>query len=144
MDIKQWGFSLAAVFASLYIVGFIISILSSQLQCYKISWTTSASQGAIWASYPTIVYGLATYFEFIRKPFSNTLIGFGIPEQTAEVVGVGYLVMLMIWIATVWNIHNTEKAACNPDLKEMSEFKKKLLVDLEKKEKEKEKNAEAK
>jgi hypothetical protein len=144
MDFKQWGLSLVAVYAALYVVGLGISVLSSQLQCSKINWSTSAVQGGLWATYPTVVYALSTYFEFIRKPFSNTLAGFGIPQDTAEVVGIGYLVMLMIWIATVWNIHNTEKTACNPDLKEMSEFKKKLLAELQQKEEQKEHNAEIK
>lgn len=144
MDFKQWGFSLLAVYAVLYIVGLVISILSSQLQCSKISWTTSAQQGAIWAAYPTGLYALATYFEFVRRPFSNTLLSFGLPEDKAEVIGVGYLVMLIGWIATVWNIHNTEKVACNPDVKEMTEFKQKLIAELQQKEEEKEKNATAK
>lgn len=144
MDVKQWGFSLLAVYAILYIGGLVISILSSQLQCSKISWTTSASQGAIWAAYPTAVYGLATYFSAIRNPFSNTLIGFGIPDETSQVMGVGYLLILISWIATVWNIHNTEKSACNPDLKEMTDFKKKLITELQQKEEEKEKNATSK
>lgn len=144
MDYKQWGFSILAVYAAMYVVGLAISLLSSQLQCSKISWTTSAQQGAIWAAYPSVVYMLATYFELVRRPFSNTLMSFGLPEDKAEVIGVGYLVMLIGWIATVWNIHNTEKVACNPDVKEMTEFKKKLVTELQQKEEEKEKNATAK
>jgi hypothetical protein len=63
MDFKQWGLSILAVFGLLYVVGFCISILSSQLQCSKISWATSAAQAGIWAAPASGVYALATYFE---------------------------------------------------------------------------------
>ena len=144
MDFKQWGLSILAVFAILYVVGLLISILSSQLQCSKISWGTSAAQAGIWAAPATGVYALATYFEVIRKPFSNTLVMFGLPQDKADIIGIGYLVMLVTWISTVWNIHNTEKAACNSDAKEMTEFKQKLLAELQSKQEAEEKNAQPK
>lgn len=144
MDFKQWGLSILAVFGVLYIVGFVISILSSQLQCSKISWGTSAAQAGIWAAPASGVYALATYFEAVRKPFSNTLVSFGLPQDKADIIGVGYLVMLVTWISTVWNIHNTEKVACNSDAKEMTEFKQKLLAELQAKQEAEEKNAEPK
>ncbi len=144
MDFKLWGASILAVFGILYIVGFCISILSSQLQCSKISWGTSAAQAGIWAAPASGIYALATYFEAVRKPFSTTLMMFGLAQDKADIIGVGYLVMLMTWISTVWNIHNTEKAACNPDTREMTEFKQKLLAELQSKQEAEEKNAEVK
>jgi hypothetical protein len=144
MDFKLWGASILAVFGILYIVGFCISILSSQLQCSKINWGTSAAQAGIWAAPASGIYALSTYFEAVRKPFSNTLMMFGLPQDKADIIGVGYLVMLMTWISTVWNIHNTEKVACNPDAREMTEFKQKLLAELQSKQEAEEKNAEVK
>ena len=49
--------------------------------------------------------------------------------------------MLTAWVTTVWNVHNSEKVVCQADLKEMTDFKKKLLAELAQKEKEKEDNA---
>lgn len=144
MDYKTWLFSIGSVYGVLFISGVIISLLSSQLQCSKINWTVSVQQGAIWASIPSLFYGLTTYFEVARSWFANPLKTFGVPEESAQVFGVGYVVMLLTWIMTVWNIHNTEKIACNPDAGEMTEFKKKLMTELNEKQQAEEKNAEAK
>lgn len=137
-------FSLVAVYGVLFISGVIISLLSSQLQCSKINWTVSAQQGAIWASIPTVFYGITTYFEVVRSWFANPLKTFGVPEESAQVFGVGYVVMLLTWMMTVWNINKTEKMACNPDASEMTAFKQKLMADLQAKQEAEEKNAEAK
>ena len=144
MDYKLWLYSLLAVYGLLFISGVIISLLSSQLQCSKINWAVSAQQGAIWATLPTVFYGVTTYFERVRSWFANPLKTFGVPEEAAQVFGVGYVVMLFTWVMTVWNIHNTEKVACNPDAKEMTEFKQKLMAELQAKQEAEEKNAEAK
>ena len=144
MDYKLWSFSMLAVFGVLLIAGTVISLLSSQLQCSKVNWTVSLQQGAIWSVAPTLFYGITTYFEVVRSWFANPLKTFGLPEETAQVVGVGYVVMLITWIMTVWNIHNTEKVACNPDLQEMTQFKQKLMAELQAKQEAEEKNDEIK
>lgn len=143
MDYKLWLYSLLAVYGLLFISGLVISLLSSQLQCSKINWTVSAQQGAIWASVPTIFYGVTTYFEVVRNWFAVPLKTFGVPEDSAQVFGVGYVVMLFTWVMTVLNINRTEKVACNPDAKEMTEFKKKLMAELQAKQEAEEKNASA-
>jgi hypothetical protein len=143
MDYKLWAYSLVAVYGVLFISGVLISLLSSQLNCSKLNWAVSAQQGAIWASLPTLFYGVTTYFEFIRNWFSIPLQSFGVPEDKAPMLGVGYVVMLFTWIMTVWNIHNTEKVACTPDAKEMTEFKQKLMAELQAKQEAEEKNASA-
>ena len=130
-----------AVFLILGIAGFIVSILSSQLQCSKRSFTESLKQGFISATAPSLAYAIAAAFELVRNPFSNTLYSFGVPLDKSQIVGVGYVTMIIFWITTVWNIHNTEASVCTPDLKEMSDFKKKLLAELHQKEIEKEKHA---
>ncbi len=144
MDYKLWMFSIVAVYGVLFISGVIISILSSQLHCSKINWAGSAQQGAIWASLPTIGYGITTYFEVVRSWFANPLKTFGVPEESAQVFAVGYVVMLLSWVMTVWNINKTEKVACNPDTSEMTAFKQKLMAELQAKQEAEEKNAEAK
>jgi hypothetical protein len=144
MDYTRWAFSLVTVFGVLFLSGTMISLVSSQLQCSKVNWTVSVQQGAIWASLPTVFYGVTTYFELVRSWFANPLKTFGVPEDSAQVFGVGYVVMLITWMMTVWNIHNTEKVACNPDAQEMTEFKKKLMAELQAKQAIEEKNSEAK
>ena len=138
---KLLGFSSIAVFLVLGIAGLIVSILSSQLQCSKRSISESFKQGFISAAAPTIAYAAAAAFHLVRNPFSATLHSFGIPADKSEIIGVGYLTMIIFWITTVWNIHNTEAVLCNPDAKEMTEFKKKLLAELQQKELQKDKLA---
>jgi len=141
MDYTLLGLSGLAVFAVTMVSGLIISLLSTQLQCSKISFLSSLKQGSISAVGPTIIYTLAAAFLLIRKPFSETFVSFGVPEETARILGVGYLTMLVSWITMVWNVHNSEKAVCQTTAKEMTDFKKKLLAELAEKEKQKEEHA---
>lgn len=141
MDYTLLGLSGFTVFALTMVSGTIVSLLSTQLQCSKISFLSSLKQGSISAVGPTIVYCLAAMFLFVRTPFSGTFVSFGVPEETASVLGVGYLVMLVSWITMVWNVHNSEKAVCQTTAKEMTDFKKKLLAELAEKEKQKEEHA---
>ena len=141
MDYKLLGFSTLGVGGVLFASGVVVSLLSTQLQCSKIGVGTSAKQGAISAIGPTLVYLLAAMFTIVRHPFSGTFESFGVPEETARILGVGYVTMLTAWVTSVWNIHNSEKTVCQADVKEMSMFKKKLLAELAQKEKAKEDHA---
>lgn len=142
----SWGLSSLAVYGILTGIGVGVSVMSSQLQCSKMSGTTSAMYGAIWALPPALVYLLSTFFQTIRSPFVNTLkmAPFGLTEESSQFVGVGYLMALTTWIMTSWVINRTERAVCNPDAAEMTQFKKKLIAELQQKQQEEEKNAEKK
>lgn len=143
MDYKKLGIASLIVFGIMYASGVIISLLSTQLQCSKIGFGTSALRGLYSAIFPTIVYALAMRFERIRSPFSSTFETFGVNEDTAKILGAGYLVMLSSWVSIVSNINQSEKAVCMPDVNEMTEFKKKMMAELYQKEQEKQANAEA-
>ena len=130
--------SIFAVYVLTFFSGWIISLIVGYMNCSKTNIGENAKQGAIWGVYPTLVYALSTYVDRVRRPFVNTLGSFGVPENIKEVVGVGYLLMLSVWIATVWNIHNTTKAVCVPSVDEMSQFKKNLIDKLKKKQLEEE------
>ena len=145
MEMKNLVMSILAVYAFLFFMGMIVSVSSSGIQCGKTDGGEHAKQGAIWATYPTIVYGLTTYFPILRRFAVNTLTStFGIGGDKVEMIAVGYLMMLVSWIATVWNLHSTEKAVCNPSVDEMSEFKQRLTQKLKEKQEAEEKNNEAK
>jgi hypothetical protein len=139
----SWGISSLAVYGILTGIGIGISILSSQLQCSKMSGTTSGTYGAIWALPPALVYIVSTFFQKVRSPFVNTLKSapFGLTDESSQFVGVGYLMALTTWIMTSWIINRTERSVCNPDAAEMTEFKKKLIAELKQKQQEEEKNA---
>ena len=144
MEIGKLILSVLAVYIALFFAGMIVSVASSGIQCQKTNAGTHAVQGAIWAAYPSGMYGLAVYFPVVRRFAVNTLKSlFGFSQETAEILGVGYLMMLVSWVATVWNIHQTEKIVCNPDAKEMTEFKQKLVAELKQKQEAEEKDNEA-
>jgi hypothetical protein len=141
MEYTQLAGATGVVFGIMFLAGVVISLLSTQLQCSKIGFTTSALRGLYSAVLPSIVYALAMYFDVIRHPFSSTFENFGVNSETAQILGVGYLVMLTSWVSVVSNINQSEKLVCKPDLKEMTDFKKKLMAELYEKEKKKEANA---
>ena len=144
MDYQTLAISSGVVFCIMFVAGMIISLLSTQLQCSKIGAGTSALRGLYSAFPPTIVYALASYFDFIRHPFSSTFENFGIASDTSSILGLGYLVMITSWVTVVTNVNQSEKLVCKPDLKEMTDFKQKLMTELYEKEKAKEKNSEKK
>jgi hypothetical protein len=144
MDWTTIGISTTVVYAILLVSGFIISLISSQLQCSKIGLLESLKQGSIFAFIPSLVFALASNVDAVRSPFSNTLRSFGIAEESVKVLGIGYLVMLATWVTTVWNIHSTEKNVCTADVNEMTAFKTKLMKELSEKQEAEEKNKESK
>lgn len=144
MEIGKLFVSVGGVYVLLFFAGMILSVASSGIQCQKTDVAEHAKQGAIWAAYPTGIYGLAVYFPVVRRFAVNTLKSLlGFSQETAEVLGVGYLMMLVSWVATVWNIHQTEKNVCNPDAQEMTAFKQKLVAELKQKQEAEEKDNEA-
>jgi hypothetical protein len=145
MQIGEIILSVGVVYVVSFFAGMIVSVASSGIQCQKTDFGEHAKQGAIWGTYPTVIYGLTVYFPVLRRFAANTLRStFGFADETAEVVAVAYLMMLMSWIATVWNVSATEKAVCNPSTQEMTEFKQKLIADLKQKQEAEEKQSEEK
>lgn len=145
MEFGTFVLAILSVYTAMFFVGAIISIASSGIQCQKTNFGTHATQGAIWATYPTIVYGLTTYFTVLRRFAVQTLKSLlGFSDEIAEVAAVGYLMMLVSWVATVWNVSATEKGVCNPDAQEMTQFKQKLIAELKQKQEAEEKNNEEK
>jgi len=144
MDYQKLALGSGIVFGVLFVSGMVVSLLSTQLQCSKIGFGTSALRGLYSAFLPTIVYAVAAYSDKVRHPFSSTFERFGVTPEASQTLGIGYLVMLSSWVSVVSNINQSEKAVCKPDLKEMTDFKKKMMAELYQKEQAKEKNAEKK
>jgi len=144
MDYTELAKASGVVFGIMFGSGIIISLLSTTLQCKKIGFGVSALRGLYSAFLPTVVYALGMRFQAIRHPFSSTFENFGVTSDTSKILGLGYLVMLTSWVSVVSNINQSEKAVCKPDLKEMTDFKKKMMAELLQKEKDKQANAEKK
>lgn len=135
MDYGMLGASAVVVGGVLAGTGAFVSALSTQLQCSKIGIGTSMIQGLYFAFLPTVVYTVAAFFNVVRGPFSRTFHSYGVGEDFSPVLGVWYLVMMATWISATQVISASERAVCNPSTAEMSEFKKKMLAELQEKEK---------
>ena len=141
MDYKLLAMSALAAGSVLFVAGLIVSLLSTYMQCSKTSFVTSLKWGFISSIAPTLAYTMAAAVLFVRHSFSDTFKTFGIASDTAEIMGVGYVTLLIGWITMVQNIHRSEKAVCQTNVKEMTEFKKKLMAELAEKENQKEARA---
>lgn len=133
--------ALLSVYAVLLVTGVIISLLSTQLQCSKISFSVALLEGAKFGILPGILYALS-FFEVVRKPFIDFFAAQGLGDS-ATVFGIGYLVMLGAWVSGVWNVHNSETQTCVASTSEMTAFKDKLMKELAQKQAEEEANSTA-
>jgi len=130
------------MFIGLSVIGFLLSMLVSYLKCGKTGFAISFLQGCIWGAVPAVVYWLANSVSWILGPFSRTMGRFGVPENYQNAVGVGYLMMLSLWVMTTYMIHMTETQVCQPSVDEMAEFQAQLLKELKEKEDAKQANEE--
>jgi len=121
------------VYLGLFIIGFCMSLLSSFMNCGKISPSSSMQEGVVWASLPAFLFWLANYFDSVRNIFTSQLSTFGI-KSNLDVIGVGYLMMLGSWIMTTRMIHLTESDVCKPSIDELNKFKEDLEKELKTKE----------
>jgi hypothetical protein len=122
-----------AIFGGLTLGNGGILIASTYAQCSKTNIVNSFKNGAIAAAPPAIIYFLAAFFEFIRKPFVNFFMGFGVEDPIATRIALGYIVMLLLWPMTVWAVHDATSKACVATPDEMTSFKAGLLAKLNEK-----------
>ena len=128
------------VYGGLFLVGFSLSIISSYLNCSKMSPSISMKEGLIWASLPTFLFWLASYVERVRTIFTSVLSSsFGVTSNL-DAIAIGYLMMLGSWIMTTRMIHLTESEVCKPSVDELNKFKEDLEKELKKKQDDKEEN----
>jgi hypothetical protein len=122
--------SAAGVFGAFAVGNAVILMGSTLTQCSKTDFTNAFKNGAIAAAPCAIAYFLAAFFEFIRAPFVNLFLGFGVQDPMATNLGLGYIVMLLLWPMTVWAVHNSTTSTCVASVDEMSKFKTELLAKL--------------
>jgi hypothetical protein len=139
MDWLSFGKSAAAVGGIMLSAGVVITYFSSGFLCNK--WTNFEwpfISGLILSAISILVYAISRYFEFVRNPVIEYFKSY-LPD-IANVFGLWWIVFFLgIMPASVYIIMFAEKKVCNPDLNEMTEFKKKLIAELHSKELEKEK-----
>jgi len=120
----------AVVFGCLAVGSMVVIMATTFAKCGKTDFLTSLKNGAITAAAPSIAYFFASYVPVIREPFKNFFVGLGLDETTALKVGLGYVLMLVLWPMTVWTVHDSETKVCVASVDEMSKFKTDLLAKL--------------
>lgn len=145
MDLNKFLISLLVVFALSFVVGLLLSLLASQMQCSKMDIVESAKEGTVYSAIVTIFYSALAYFPILRNPFKNTLENyFNVSSEHSTKIAIGYVLMILSWPLTVNLLYSIEKNVCKPDVSEMNAFKKKLMSELEEKQKEEKDNEDEK
>lgn len=122
--------SAGMVFGGLTVGTALITLVATYADCSKVNYENAFKNGAITGAISGIVYFLGAYFDIIRGPFVVFFQGFGLEEDMAIRIALGYMIMLVVWPLTVWSIHNSTTVACVPTVDEMSKFKTDLLEKL--------------
>jgi hypothetical protein len=120
----------AILFVTLTVSGMIVMMASTYTTCTKTDFSNGLKNGAITATVPSVAFFVASYLTFIRQPFENLFISFGVEPGMAGKLGAGYLVMLFLWPMIVWGVHESEKKVCVASVDEMTQFKTKLMEKL--------------
>ena len=123
------------IFASMFVVGFVLSVIMSTLQCSKRAYGISMQEGLFFSTLVTGVQWIASTFDSVRLPFARVMMMFGTLPERAEAMGVGYLMMLMSWVGITRMYHSTEVEVCKPSVDEMARVRAELLKTLAEKEK---------
>lgn len=120
----------ALLFATLTVTGTVVMMVSTYTTCSKMDFSNAIKNGAISGSVPSIAFFVASYFEFVRHPFTTLFVGFGVEEAMAAKLGCGYIMMLFLWPMIVWCVHDSETKTCVPSVDEMTHFQKAMMEKL--------------
>lgn len=127
------------VYAILTLIGFGLSMLISMLKCSKSSITVSITEGAVWATLPSFLFMLTKWSSYFLSIFAVPIQGFSssLTPESAQMIAIGYVMMLGSWVMTTRMIHTTEIAVCKPSSAELAKFRDDLEKELKEKEEEK-------
>ena len=123
------------IYAFFFLLGFGFSSLITFQECEKTDSGKNATEGAIWAVYPTIAWFLIRPLEFIRKHFDRFYLSIdSTGQERAGWFSVGYVLMLAC-IAGIYNLYSSSKTrVCIPDIDEATRFKQEMLARQQEKE----------
>jgi|CryBogDrversion2_11_1035321.scaffolds.fasta_scaffold46877_2 hypothetical protein len=126
----------AGIYAAFFLLGFGFSTAVSFEECGKIDTQKNATQGAIWAMYPTVAWFIIRSFEILRVQFDRFYRSIDSSEGGVERAGwisIGYVLMLAAIVGVYTLVSNTKKEVCIPDVDEMTKFKNDMLLKIKEK-----------
>jgi len=125
--------SAAGVFGGFTVGTSAILMASTYATCEKIDTAASFKDGAIAAAVPSLAFFLASYFEFLRRPFVDFYTGFGLEEPMNTRAALGHILLIFLWPMIVWAFHDASSKACVASVDEMAKFKTELMAKLSEK-----------
>jgi hypothetical protein len=135
--------SAAGVFGGFTVGTAGILMASTYATCQKMDTSASFKNGAIAAAVPSIAFFLASYFEFLRRPFVDFYTGFGVEEPMNTRIALGHILLIFLWPMIIWAFHTTSTKACVASVDEMTKFKTELMAKLSEKQHKDAKNTQA-
>jgi len=127
----------------LTLVGTVISWAIGLAKCNKQNLGISVYEGFIWALPTTAVMAFSNYSPYFLSIFSEPMKFFDktMEQSTADMLGRGFAMMLMVLPSTTLLIHNTDLGVCKPTKDELNTFKENLLKKLKAKQQDEEQEA---
>jgi hypothetical protein len=120
--------SVAILFGILWVVGYLLGIAITSVQCGKQGWWSSFPTAFIWALFPTLVYALVSYFTYLQGIFSGgikTILGWTgmiADDSSYDLIGLCYALVLTGLMVTTWMIYSLDVSVCKPTTDELNEF----------------------
>jgi len=133
--------SAAGVFGAFTVGTAGILMASTYATCQKTDTAVSFKDGAVAAAVPSLAFFLASYFEFLRRPFVDFYTSFGLEEPMNTRVSLGHILLIFLWPMIIWAFHDASTKACVASVDEMASFKTKLMAKLSEKQHKDAKNA---
>lgn len=119
-------------FVGCFLAGLGISLLSSEIACQKLNWSTSAAKSAFFSLGMTIVHALLPWTQFLRQPLLRLCNEAGLLPPYDDILADVYVLMLASWPLLVWLSLGSQTDACLPTPDEKAAFKQELQAHLKK------------
>ena len=120
---QKWIVSAGVGFLVLFVGGLLLCLASTFFMCEKINIVESLKESALFAVFPALVPILTHFVPAIQRPFENVLRNtFGVSEK-ADVLALGYLMMLVAWVSGSRVVGSIQTTVCIPTVDEVAAFK---------------------
>ena len=115
------------MYALFMVLGLLLCVLFSSIECGKIDWASAAKEGALWALYPTGWWCVISV-PYIRMYFDKFFVSFlGLSPETAVWVSFGYVIMLASVAGLFGMRAQAVSTACVPSVDEADAFRKRMI-----------------
>lgn len=120
---EKWIVSTGVAFAVLFVGGMFLCIASTFFMCEKIDISESIKESALFAVFPALVPILTHFVPAVQRPFENVIRNtFGVSEN-ANVLALGYIMMLVAWVSGSRVVASIQTTVCIPTVDEVASFK---------------------